>query len=395
MTMLRWSGRLALAATMLTVVPTVGFGAYQAIVAGDSLLHVGTVEAAIAGFEARLASDVEADAVGGLTAAIAERGQVIWAKAFGWADTRHRVRADVKTIYRTGSISKTFTATVLMQLVDRGVVALDDRVVRYLPEFAQLDGVPEQVSEITLRELASHTGGLVREPELENAATGPIEQWETKVLASIPTTALASAPGEQYAYSNIGFGILGLALSRAARKPFMDLVTDMIFRPLGMEHSTFIVTADLEPHLAVGYANRRDGTVDEELPAMEHAGRGYKVPNGGVYSTVEDLARFVGGLIGSSDVDIISAASRREMQMVQTPGDSATGYGLGLMLRSTVDGRRLASHSGSVAGYTAFMVFDRATGLSVTLLRNYNVGRTNLRKVATALEEDLVKAAGR
>jgi len=199
--------------------------------------------AAIQRFETQIATDVAADDVGSITAAVALGNSVVWAKSFGYADSESRELAGVETIYRTGSISKTFTALLLLQLVERGVVALDDPVVMHLSEFTQIQGPPEQVRSITLRQLASHTGGLIREPELPLAASGPISEWQSKVLASIATTSLQSVPGSEYSYSNIGFGILGLTLSRAAGRPFMDLVTELIFEPLGMRHSTFHIDA--------------------------------------------------------------------------------------------------------------------------------------------------------
>ena len=109
----------------------------------------------------------------------------------------------------------------------------DTTVVKYVPEIKQVrqDG-KDAGSDITLRELADHTSGLSREPaNLENAATGAVEEWENKVLSSIPSTTLHSPIGKSYSYSNIGYAILGLALSRAAHKPFMDMVKEMVFQP--------------------------------------------------------------------------------------------------------------------------------------------------------------------
>ena len=345
--------------------------------------------AAIQRFDSQIAADVAADGVASIVAGVFVGNSVIWARGFGWADADLRTPAGVETIYRTGSISKTFTAVLLMQLVERGVVALDDPVVRHFPEFAQLDGPDEQVRSITFRQLASHTGGLVREPELLFAASGPLAEWESKVLAAIPTTSLQSQPGSEYSYSNIGFGLLGLALSRAAGRPFMDLVTELIFEPLGMTQSTFALTPELEPYISVGYANREDGTIDAEYPAQEHAGRGYKVPNGGVYSTVGDLARFAAALSGTSPMTILSARARREMLTIQTPEDSTRGYGLGLSVQTADNGVRLVGHGGSVSGYNAHMVFDPETTVGVILMRNYGRGSTNLGQAAQGLAAEL------
>ena len=340
-----------------------------------------TRSAVIEGLRAQLEADVAADNVGSITAAIVIGDSIVWSQGFGWADRDKRIPAGPNTLYRIGSISKTFTAVVLAQLVDRKVVALDDPVERFLPEVRGLANPRSGTKPITFRHLASHTAGVIREPRLQGAARGPIAEWESKVLASIPTTSFDTLPGAQYAYSNIGYGILGLALSRAARAPFMTLVEDGIFKPLGMTGSTFIVTESSRPSLSVGYANGRDGAIDAEGPAAEHAGRGYKVPNGGVYASVTDMARFTAALTGAGK-PLMSDSMRRAMLTKQTPEPGASGYGLGLQLASPNGGALVASHGGSVAGYTCSFAFDPVSRIGVILLRNYGQGRTRLGPVA-------------
>lgn len=345
---------------------------------------------AIERFAEQLRADVATDDVGGITAGVVYGGRVVWTQGFGWADRDARVPAGAETIYRTGSISKSFTAVAAAQLAQRGVLDLDDPVTRYLPEAAAFSDTRPAAAPVTVRQLASHTAGLIREPRLQGAASGPIGSWEDKVLASIPATSFDTVPGARYAYSNIGFGVLGLALGRAAGVPFMELVERDIFAPLGMASSTFIITPRLRPHLAVGYANGSSG-IDADGPAREHAGRGYKVPNGGIYSTVGDLARFISGLSGATADTLLDEQWRAEVMRVQTPEDPYNGYGLGFSVRVMEDGRRTVGHGGSVAGYTAHIVFDPDAQVGVILLRNYNRGETNLGRAATELLAELVR----
>jgi CubicO group peptidase (beta-lactamase class C family) len=335
----------------------------------------------------RLTDDVARDDAGSITAAVVIGDSVVWAQGFGWADRDKRIVADRSTIYRIGSISKTFTAAVLAQLVDRKIIALDDPVERYFPEIKGLLRPRTGAAPITFRQLASHTAGIVREPALPGAASGPIAEWEAKVLASIPTTAFDTTPGARYAYSNIGYGMLGLALSRAAKVPFMQLVEDGIFRPLGMTSSTFIVTDRLRPQLSVGYVNGSSGLTTQG-PAAEHLGRGYKVPNGGIYTTAPDLARFIAALTGAG-TRIMSDSIRRAMLTKQTPGPAA-GYGLGLSLSAPAGAVPTAGHGGSVAGYTCAMSFDPVSRIGVILLRNYSSGATSLDAVASQTVRALV-----
>lgn len=344
---------------------------------------------AISRFAYTLAEDVADDGVGGIAAGVMVDGDLVWADAWGLADRETRAPMLASSISRTGSISKSVTAVLMMILVDRGVIALDDPVSRYLPEIDGLQSRRPGAPDVTFRHLASHTAGLIREPNWRESVVGPIEAWEDRVLQSIPRTAYDSVPGARYQYSNIGFGMLGLALSRAAGRPFIDLVEDEIFQPLGMTGSSFVVAgAELEPRLAEGYV-ARNGEVSGEAPAREHAGRGYKVPNGGVYSTVADLGRFLGAMAGVPGLGILDEASRQEMLRVQTPEDANEGYGLGFSLVIDGDGNRLAAHGGSVAGYNAYMAVDPDHGVGVVLLRNYTGGATNLGRVARSLLAEL------
>ncbi|WP_423926631.1 serine hydrolase domain-containing protein [Candidatus Palauibacter sp.] len=349
-------------------------------------------------FSRQIAGEVEGDGVGGISAAVFKGDQVLWAQGFGWADPVKRVPAGVRTIYRTGSISKSITAVLMADLMEDGIVAFDDALVDHLPEARGLGDPRAGMAPITFRQMASHTAGLIREPELEGAAAGPIEDWGHKILASIPHTRYDTMPGARYQYSNIGYGMLGYALQRAAGTSFMDLVEDRIFEPLGMRSSTFIVGPDLWRRVSVGFAIDPEGAVDADMPALEHEGRGYKVPNGGVYSTVGDLATFGAAVMGMTEYGLLEPATRRELMTVQTPEDPENGYGVGFSVRTVMleGGRtvRFVGHGGSVAGYNMYLVFEPESGYGVALGRNYTGGTTNLGEAGNGLLRALLEAAG-
>lgn len=365
------------------VLAVAGAAAAWACAAPETSQLPGEWHPALSNFAETVAADVEADGVGGMTVALARDGEVLWWGAYGWADPEAEIPAARETIYRTGSISKSVTAVLMAILVDDGVVSLDTPLEALVPEIVEMAERPPGASP-DLRQVASHTAGFAREPDLDGAATGPIEGWTSRILESIPTTRYQTPPGTGYSYSNIGFGILGFGLERAAGEPFMDQVEARIFAPLGMTGSTFVIGDALRPALSRGHANGGDGEVNTEQPAREHAGRGYKVPNGGVYSTVDDLARFAAGVMGRGGVSLLSEGMRAEVLSVQTPEDPQQGYGLGFSV-GEAEGRVFAGHGGSVAGYTAYLGFEPATGLTVVLLRNYNRGQTNLGGAAREL----------
>jgi CubicO group peptidase (beta-lactamase class C family) len=311
------------------------------------------------------------DFKGSISIAIVKGDSIIWSGAFGFADFTSNIKADSTTIYRTGSISKSFTAFLMMQLVQEGTIELNEPIEKYLPEIRGLNGYSDS-TKITFIQLASHTAGLTREPNLENAASGPIKEWENKVLQSIPKTSFQSKPREQFSYSNIGFGILGLAIARAANKSFIELVEERIFNPLNMTNSFFIVPESRMANLAKGMNPSSHGSINPDSE-LEHKGRGYKVPNGGIYSTPNDLTKFMASNMRNKGV--LNKDNLATMQSKQT---SDGNYGLGFFLYqdSTIS---TVGHGGAVTGYTCSLLFEKESQYGVILMRNYNRGNTKLK----------------
>jgi len=337
---------------------------------------------AINAFTRDLTNDLKRDGLhGSISVALIRKDQLIWAGAFGYAAVDKDIAADTGTIYRIASITKMFTVTVLLQLAEEGRLSLDDPAEKYIPELSTLPGYSSSMR-FTLKQLASHTSGLNREPDLPGASIGPVDQWETKVLACIPHSSFNSAPGEQFLYSNIGFALLGLALERAAGVPYTQLVQQRIFGPLHMDNSFFTIPDDKRGHLAQGIDNGKDGIVNTELPQRMIDGMGYRVPNGGIWSTATDLGKFVAGLMNGT---LLKPGSVRLMLTVPHGGRN---YGLGMMI---MHDRQLGmfGHNGSDPGYTSQLTIEPLSGYSVILLRNYNKGVTDLSEESWAMIERL------
>ena len=327
-------------------------------------------------FASQLEKDIRDDDINGsISAVLVKQNEIIWSQAFGALNINGDSPSDTRTIYRVGSIAKSFTAFLMMQLVQEGIIELDSVVESHFSEIRELEGYSDS-TRITFRQLASHTAGLIREPKLEKADAGPIEEWEDKVLQSIAKTSFDSKPGEKFSYSNIGYGILGLALSRAADQPFIKMIEEKIFKPLQMEDSFFVVPEHKSKNLAQGIGGGPFG--DEELdiegPKNEHRGRGYKVPNGGIYSTPTDLAKFMmcnmgyGGLLENKYLEMLHTN--------QTPETTYHSYGLGFELYQ--DGTiKIIGHSGGVLGYSANLGFEKEYQYGVVITRNYNWGTTS------------------
>jgi CubicO group peptidase (beta-lactamase class C family) len=223
---------------------------------------------------------------------------------------------------------------------------------------------------------------------------GPVSEWEKALIAALPQVKYTSEPDTRYLYANVGYAVLGAALGRVARQPYVNYVKERILVPLGMSHSGFELDAEMRAKLAKGYEVDK-GQADSSTSARELAGRGYKVPNGGLFTTVGDMARFVSFQLGEGPESVLSRTAwaanltRTNSSML----DLTAGYGIGFM----VNRRRnmvIYGHAGDVAGYSAAAQFDRASGTGVVVLSNVAGSQLRVGPLADRLLE-IVAVAGR
>jgi CubicO group peptidase (beta-lactamase class C family) len=343
---------------------------------------------AVRGIEAAdslISAEFAKDSIGSITVGVIVGSQLAWTRSVGFADMNARRPANRNTVYRIGSITKPFTAVMLMQVVGAGRIQLSDPVERYLPEVKQIVSKPQGASPFTFLQLATMTAGLAREPEEAGPFwTGPVSAWEKKLLAALPHTSYTSIPGTEYSYSNIGYAILGAALARVVHEPYTEWQRSRIFKPLGMERTRFEVDPTIASDVAVGYQVNGDGTLDDQTAAQEaRDGRGYKVPNGAIFTTVDDLARFVAFELSRGPDSVLARSMLDEAfgGFVATNPFLQTGYGLGFMAMSR-DGYSFLGHGGSVAGYRAAMYYDRGMKLGVVVFRNVVGGKQDPNRLA-------------
>jgi CubicO group peptidase (beta-lactamase class C family) len=321
--------------------------------------------------------------VGAATVGVVKGGALAWAKGYGVADIEAGTRADAGTVYRIGSITKPFTAVMLLQLVERGKVKLSDPVERYLPDINKIGGRSPGAPPVTFVQLATMTAGIDREPDdLDTFLVGPVEQWEQVMLRALEKTKYAHEPGTRFLYSNIGYAILGAALGRVAKQPYVEYMRASVLAPLGMKQTDFVPTPEIRKVLAKGY-ELRNGKPDGAQAAREHDGRGYKVPNGAIYTTVGDLAKFVSLWLQEGPETVLKRETIRDnlSRTGSATGDLTSGYGIGFQVtrRGTTV---FYGHGGSVAGYRAQMLFHPATKTGVIVLRNVGGGPFNPSAVA-------------
>lgn len=327
------------------------------------------VKAALALLEAQLAAQMQDDLVPGMSVAVIYDQDILWAKGFGYADVEKKIPADPHTIYRVGSITKLFTATMLMQLRDLGKLRLDDPLANYLPGF-HIPSRFKHVPAVTLRQITSHTAGLPRE--------APLDYWETlefppieTILASLNDAEMTFPPWTEWKYSNLAVALMGYTLGLVAGQPYADYVRENILHPLAMNHSDFEITPAMKPHMATGYNRRKKK--DDPLEVAPHPHIGGMVPAGQLYSSVEDIARFISLQFRDEPAggsQILRGSTLKEMRLVQWMNPdwkSAWGIGWGMRL---LEGKLAIGHSGGIHGFTTNITLIPEIKLGVAIFTN-------------------------
>ena len=314
-----------------------------------------------------------------ISVGIVQGADLVWTKSYGQANIEEKQAATENHIYRIGSITKQFTAIAFLQLVQKGVIHLTDPVEKYFPEINTVQGKSSWSQPITLLQLATHTSGLDREPGNPEVYTaGAVKDWDKTLIAGLAHTKYLYEPGARQSYSNVGYSALGAALGRASGQSYIKYVTENILQPLGLKDTQFELDPSLTPRLAHG-SETRDGKADRTVPDRELVtGRGYKVPNGALFTTIADLGKFVSFELGHGPKTLVDYAFYEDNQKRIYASDESLhgGYGLGFGLN-----RRgnivLAGHGGSVAGYTAGAYFHKKSSLGIVFLRNSGRGLGN------------------
>lgn len=283
-----------------------------------------------------------------------ERGSdVIVRGGWGLADRATGRKATAETVYRIGSSSKQFTAALVMRLVERAVVGLDDPVDRHLP------GMPRKWLGITVRQLLNHTSGV---PNFTDTGSS---HWAKKLspaglLALVSGRGLQFPPGSKFAYSNSNYVMLGQIAERHYGKPFAQILADELFVPLNMSSTRYCEDEYGANGQAMPYLRNGDRVEDAPFWSTTHG-----FGSGGICSTLADVAVWTRALHGGK---VVSAASYARMT---TPEDAAAParFGFGLEARS-VAGRPALRHGGTVPGFISMPVWLPAEQLSIVILMN-------------------------
>jgi len=285
------------------------------------------------------------------SALVTESGKPILRKGYGEANMEWHIPITPDTRFRLGSITKQFTAALVMQMVEKGQIDLTAPITRYLPDYPKPNG-----DRITIHQLLNHTSGIPGYTELPAfGRTARQPQKPAEFMKMFSHLDLLFEPGSKYSYNNSGFFLLGVILEQVSGKPYEQLLRERIFEPLGMKQSGYDSSRPLLEKRAAGYDATLDGYVNTSYLDM-----GEPFAAGSLYSSVDDLLLWDQALYGEK---VLSAASKQKMF---TPGLSNYGYGL-VIHKGTVT---TIEHGGGINGFNTQITRDIEPKRLYVLLNN-------------------------
>ena len=319
------------------------------------------------------------------TIALVSGDKVIWTGAYGESNLRARTPATVNTVYLIGSTFKAMSTVALLQQMEQGKFKLDEPVNKYL-DFKIQNEDPK--NPVTFRHLFTHTSGLTGDfgavPVWNNAAPTTLDEFVRTSLK------VAHPPMTKVEYSNPAFTLIGYLVEKFSGVPYRQYIKENIFKPLEMTSTEFDPTPDMDERLSVPYVVNKETGKQEPTVRIRAA----VYPAGIAYGTILDQSNWLilnlnGGIFKGKH--IISEATLNQMMTQQFDqfkggiegiwGNETAGFGL-TWWSQVRDGDRYFAHSGSLAGYTAFLLGNRDRKLGFAILTNGNKAHPHLFKLA-------------
>ncbi len=298
---------------------------------------------------------VEGAAAPGVTIGVARGTQIVYLKGFGKSNVEDDVAASGDTRYPIGSNTKQFTAASILMLQDRGLLNINDRLSKYLPEIPHAD-------KVTIRELMTHAGGYAEYTEREDFdEVGNRPATLAQIVGTVDARPLSFTPGTKREYSNTGYALLTMLIERVSKMSYAQFLQRNIFEPLGMS-STYVRTySDAKPNVATEYESFALGSWEHALP-IDYT---WFTGAGSVVSNAQDLVKWNAGLP--------TLLSKRSLTEMLTPIDIGTtfpGYALGIAINKLPSGHRIISHGGNTTGAATQDARFPDDNLSIIVLAN-------------------------
>jgi CubicO group peptidase (beta-lactamase class C family) len=330
--------------------------------------------------------------VPGLVYAVVRDGSVVHSRGVGTIRVGEDAAPTTASVFRIASMTKSFTAATVLLLRDEGRLRLDDEIAQYVPELGTVQLPTRDSPPITIRHLLTMTAGFPTDDPWGDRQQGlDLGEFSTLLRGGL---SFAWAPGTRFEYSNLGYGILGRLITNVAASEYREVVQERLLEPLGMTSSGYLAERFDRERLAHGYVWREGRFLEEPMD-----GYGALASMGGMFTTVDDLVRWVGGFQDAwpprddpEGSHPLSRASRREMQQPMILADlraaarsadampdvESLHYGFGLFQVDDVRFGRVIGHAGGYPGFGSHMRWHPASGLGVIALANGRYAPTSL-----------------
>lgn len=300
----------------------------------------------------------------GAQVAIGRQGRVEFSRAYGFADAERRIPMLTDHLFRIASHSKTFTATAVLRLVEQGRLRLEDQLGEHVPELAE-----DAIGQAAVRELLEHTSGAFRDGLDGDFWQGHRAFPDRDELLAMARIQPKTEPGEQFSYSNLGYGLLGLVIESITGSSYVEAMDELIIAPLGLTATSACFRPDRGDAYAAGHsglhvASERRVIASVDTRALDAAT--------GFTSTAADLVGYFGAH-AFGDSRLLSDRSKRLMQRRANLSDQrrpeGDWYGWG-MAGECIDEHRVIGHGGGYPGHSTRTLLDPDTGLVVSVMTN-------------------------
>lgn len=287
--------------------------------------------------------------------------------AHGLADEEAGAPLTTEHLFRIASHSKTFTATAVLQLVERGALRLDDPVGQHVPRLAEAGS---RLADATVRELLEHGAGVIRDGlDGDYWQHGRPFPDEAELIEMLLDRGDKAPAGAGFNYSNLGYSLLGLVVAAVSGRSYGDFVTESIVEPLGLRHTGPEWDESRADEYAAGHSGRH---VSQTRVRLAHVDTRAMAAATGFYGTASDLVRYASAHF-DGDERLLGEHSKRLAQREAWQSDASqpesAHYGLGFVI-DRVGGHRVVGHSGGYPGHITRTLFDPALGLAVSVLTN-------------------------
>ena len=313
----------------------------------------------------------------GAAIGIVRGNRLIFAKGFGVANVETVAAVTPETLFRLGSTTKMFTGAALVALSSEGKLGLDQ------PIGDRVTGLNPRLARLTVHQLLSLTAGMA---DLQAPFISQDDEALSRMVRGWKEDVLFAEPGQIYSYSSAAYWLSGFVIEETSKKPYATAMSELIFAPLEMKHTTLRPLEAMTYPLAMGHDVRENSKPFIIRPAFNNVAMW---PAGSIYSTVNDLSRFVIALLNAGKVDgkqVLKAEVPVKLfgKYAPMPGDSDVHYGYGL-LNFNLRGTRVLMHGGFSRGYGSMIQMFPEQGFAVIVQTNRS-GQTLPRSRAKAIE---------